>query len=695
MWDSFGEVLEWLNRLVSKTSMAATSSGVRIPPSPHKKSPPHGGLFLWGKRIGIGTNGSLEALGAKRRVADVLELCSGKSPLSAKYSNSFLHFLLSILYYERISVSRKALHAIMQFTLFSGLLCIIFIHPPSVTAVSETTSVIPSSYRNLGTPSEMLLLDNGDMWYVDSRNYRLVRVAPDGTIIRTIGREGTGDGEFENQPHSITQDEDGNLYVSATCRVYVFEPSGAFKYRFGECNGDPDQMGDTRGIHYSPVTDRLYISDLLAESVRIYTKDGTFESSFGSAGTGNGQFDDPYGITTVEDGNIYVMDTNNHRAQKFTSTGTFITSYGSGSGPEELVFPKDMIILDNGDVLIASQNGQRVKRFANDGTYLSEWGQNGSEDNQFVCPQYMEQGPGNTFWMNDCALFRLQQFTYDGTLQDIIQNSGTTNGTFTQPIDLDFDSAGNLYVLDGIVGNNRVQRFDINGNYVSTPIAVGQTGWASFHIHVDDNDNIYVSNEGGVVVYTTDGTYVRTIGTGGNGDGQFNQARGVATASNGNIYVADMANSRVQVFDQSGTYLFQFGSLGTADGEFDSPTDIYITDSDEVYVGSNFDDYRGGGAPRVVRVQVFDLNGNFIRALDATNQQFAGDPNIHQYQINGLEVDNSGNVFITDGYLDRIIQYDTNGAFVERIGQRGGEYSEFFGVHHARFHPVSGALYVA
>ncbi len=297
--------------------------------------------------------------------------------------------------------------------------------------------------------------------------------------------------------------------------------------------------------------------------------------------------------------------------------------------------------------------------------------------------------------MNDCALFRLQQFTYDGTLQDIIQNSGTTNGTFTQPIDLDFDSAGNLYVLDGVVGNNRVQRFDINGNYVSTPIAVGQTGWASFHIHVDENDNIYVSNEGGVVVYTTDGTYVRTIGTGGSGDGQFNQARGVATASNGNIYVADMANSRVQVFDPSGTYLFQFGTLGTADGEFDSPTDIYITNTDEVYVGSNFDDYRGGGAPRVVRVQVFDLDGNFIRALDATNQQFAGDPNIHQYQINGLEVDSSGNVFITDGYLDRIIQYDSNGAFVERIGQRGGEYSEFFGAHHARFHPISGALYVA
>ncbi len=293
-----------------------------------------------------------------------------------------------------MSLFRKAIYAISQFTLFLGLLCIIFIRPPSVTAASETTSVLPSSYRNLGTPSEMLLLDNGDMWYVDSRNYRLVRVAPDGTIIRTIGREGTGDGEFENQPHSITQDEDGNLYVSATCRVYVFEPSGAFRYRFGECNGDPDQIGDTRGIHYSPVTDRLYISDLFSDIVRIYTKAGTFESSFGSAGTGNGQFDDPFGITTDAEGNIYVMDTNNHRAQKFTSSGTFITSYGSSSGPEELVYPKDMIILSNGDVLIASQNGQRVKRFANDGTYLSEWGQNGSEDDQFVCPQYMEQGPG-------------------------------------------------------------------------------------------------------------------------------------------------------------------------------------------------------------------------------------------------------------------------------------------------------------
>lgn len=562
----------------------------------------------------------------------------------------------------------------------------------------ETASVIPSSYRNYGTPSDMVVLDNGNLWYADSRNYRLVQVQPDGTIVRTVGRQGSGDGEFDSEPNSITQDSDGNLYVTASCRVYSFEPNGAFRFRFGECDSAPQEIGETHGIHYSANTDKLYISDVVNDRVMIFTTDGTYVDEFGTAGSGNGQFNNPWGIWTDEDENIYVVDVDNHRVQLFNSAYNFVRSYGNNDpGPGQLSFPKDLLVLPDGDILVPSQNAQKVVRFDASGSYESEWGVNGYQNSQFNCPQFVAPAASNTFWLNDCSLNRLQRFDYSGNLQNIIQNSGITDGLFTQPLGLDFDSNGDMYVLDGNGDDKKVQKLESNGTYISTPVPLGETGFSAYHIKVGPapDHNVYVSNEFEVRVFDQDGNQIDTIGIGGSGPGEFNQARGMDFDSNGNLYVADMANSRVQVFDTNHNFLFAFGSLGTADGQFDSPSHIFITDDDEVYVGSNWDDYRGGGNPRVVRIQVFDTSGNFVRALDATNQQFNGDGGTTQFQINGLYVSDTGDVYVSDGYLHRVMVFNSSGEYVSTIGRRGGEVTEFLENNDIVRNPANGDLYIS
>ena len=64
--------------------------------------------------------------------------------------------------------------------------------------------------------------------------------------------------------------------------------------------------------------------------------------------------------------------------------------------------------------------------------------------------------------------------------------------------------------------------------------------------------------------------------------------RDVAVASNGNIYVVDYFNHRVQVFDSTGTHLLSFGSKGSANGQFNSPYGIYIDSVGAVYVADAF-----------------------------------------------------------------------------------------------------------
>jgi hypothetical protein len=67
---------------------------------------------------------------------------------------------------------------------------------------------------------------------------------------------------------------------------------------------------------------------------------GTFVSTWGSAGTGDGQFNSPLGVAVGPAGNVYVVDQGNHRIQKFDSTGTFLTTWGSkGTGDGQFEVP--------------------------------------------------------------------------------------------------------------------------------------------------------------------------------------------------------------------------------------------------------------------------------------------------------------------------------------------------------------------
>lgn len=85
------------------------------------------------------------------------------------------------------------------------------------------------------------------------------------------------------------------------------------------------------------------------------------------------------------------------------------------------------------------------------------------------------------------------------------------------------------------------------------------------------NGNMLISDGYGnsrIVEFTNDGHYVRHFGTHGDGDGQFNLPHGVTMDSNGRIYVADRANSRMQVFDNSGKFLAKWTDIG-------QPWDVY------------------------------------------------------------------------------------------------------------------------
>jgi hypothetical protein len=148
--------------------------------------------------------------------------------------------------------------------------------------------------------------------------------------------------------------------------------------------------------------------------------------------------------------------------------------------------------------------------------------------------------------------------------------SGIRGEGFSQPTDIAFDRDGNVYIADGMGNNNRIAKFNREGNWVA--------GW----------------------------------GQTGTGPGQFNKIMGIVTDSAGNVYVADAGNRRIQVFDNNGTFKSQIAGIG-------SPRAICISSGPTQYLySSNSNDAESMDNGEIYKIQ---LNGNVVGKFGKAGRQ--------------------------------------------------------------------------
>ena len=117
-----------------------------------------------------------------------------------------------------------------------------------------------------------------------------------------------------------------------------------------------------------------------------------------------------------------------------------------------------------------------------------------------------------------------------------------------------------------------------------------------YSVAVAPDGTVYVSdtNNHRIQKFTSEGVFIKTWGTQGikwaSANWEFVHPRGVAVASDGNVYVADWFNDRVMKFTADGEFINNFGPDGTADGDFD-PLSMAIAPDGSVYV-ADFSNHR-------------------------------------------------------------------------------------------------------
>lgn len=163
--------------------------------------------------------------------------------------------------------------------------------------------------------------------------------------------------------------------------------------------------------------------------------------------------------------------------------------------------------------------------------------------------------------------------------------AGVPGDNFNRPTDVAFDSAGNIFVADGL-GNARIAKFDRNGRYLKS--------W----------------------------------GTRGTGPSQFDAVVSLAVDAPGNLYAADRGNKRIQVFDNDGTFKTQIANVG-------SPSAICISPGAHPYLySSNSNDPANLDNGEVYRMELdgkvlgrFGSAGKLAKQFGTVNSIDCRDPN--------------------------------------------------------------------
>jgi predicted membrane-bound mannosyltransferase/DNA-binding beta-propeller fold protein YncE len=285
----------------------------------------------------------------------------------------------------------------------------------------------------------------------------------------------------------------------------------------------------------------------------------------GVEGLEPGQFNAPRGLAIAPNGDIYVADSRNHRVQQFSPDGQFIRAWGSFSGgdlslaaPGTFNEPWGIAVAPDGSVYVSDTWNHRIQKFTSSGEYVSMWGVFGLADmpGGLYGPRGITVDSLGRVFVADTGNKRILIYDPDGNLLDQFGGEGFELGQLYEPVDVKLDSNGLAYVTD--TWNQRIQVFMPFGegtNFTAIeewPVAA----WYSEslenkpYLAIRPNGNVLITDPEGyrIIELTSSGEFVRTWGDYGMEDFAFILPSGIASDADGNIWVSDAGGNRLMHF---------------------------------------------------------------------------------------------------------------------------------------------------
>lgn len=351
-------------------------------------------------------------------------------------------------------------------------------------------------YVEIGEPLRGdLEVHGGNLFFLDTDRSQLTKFTLKGKVVWKVGTKGTGKNQFLN-PTDLYIDKKGFIYIAdaGNRSLKILDSNGRVLREFGKPPAEIiffSQPGEVVVDH-----DRnIFVADTGNHRIVKLNQQGEKDliiegenSSRAVLGDNMGPLIYPAGVAVDSKKNIYTVDYDYNRKQKFTGQGKLVTAFG----------PVGDITLDKNDNIYLGNGAYFVKL---DHQLNRVMVSDGAEQEPLYNQGNLTVSKNGEVFMIDRINSRIKKFSADGKLVSTFGRQGSNEGELLYPNGITLGTDGNVYVADA--GNHRIQVFNINGDFV------------------------------------------RFIGRFGSGKGEFNFPQGVAFDRNGNLYVADTDNHRI------------------------------------------------------------------------------------------------------------------------------------------------------
>ena len=469
----------------------------------------------------------------------------------------------------------------------------------------------------------------------------------------------------------------------------------------------------------------VYIADYVDNLIRKVSTSGFIGTVVGtgtSGYTGDGgpaidaQLYYPFGIAIDSGGNLYIADFGNYRIRKVTSRGIISTVAGNGvpgssgdGGPATsaqlyaLAVTVDsagnLYIADHGDRyggsdrvlkvslagIITTVAGNGLPGFSGDGGPAIAA--------QLSDPAGLAVDGGGNLYIADSSNGRIRKVTPSGIITTVAGNGASgysgdggpaTDAQLNFPDGIAVDRTGNLYIADN--GNNRIRKVTPggiittvagNGSFresgdggpaavaqLNSPDSLALDGAGNLYIADFDNNRVRkISPDGIIRTVAGNGTYGYSGDDGPATEAQLKNPEGLAGDSAGNLYFADYYNNRIRKVSPSGIITTVAGNgTGGDSGDGGPAVNAQLSAPDAVAVDGTGNLYIAD-ASRIRKVSPAGIITTVVGGAGPAHGPGDGGPaiNAYLYMPGGIVVDNAGNIYIADSYLQRIRKVTADG----------------------------------
>ncbi|MEE9336893.1 MAG: 6-bladed beta-propeller [Methylococcaceae bacterium] len=216
-------------------------------------------------------------------------------------------------------------------------------------------------------PEIIAIAPDSSVYVTDHNSERIQKFSAEGIYIADLIRKG---GSSNSPAKNMAIAPDGSIYIAyLNNSIEQFSAQGDFIRTLGSEGSGNGQFKSPDGITITP-DGNIYIADTNNHRIQQFNAQGDFIRTFGSKGSGTGQFSNPQDIAIGSDGAVYVADTGNNRIQKFTPRKKGATPFPqkaillAGGGPSKgsyknLIWNETRLLANKAHQAISSQGFEK------------------------------------------------------------------------------------------------------------------------------------------------------------------------------------------------------------------------------------------------------------------------------------------------------------------------------------------------